>query len=149
MSRHCASALETIHILKKYLFYSKVTLFSQMKGAAACLAQGGWEGPHPKLAPYYRRIGQLVRFGTLENSITFTPFFQPNQGHTTIHNMPPRDFMGSHTSLNPYSKKSGFPFLAEETNKKNFCFPLLLLGTLSIIETHISKIYFTKIHDNA
>ena len=40
--------------------------------------KGEWAEPHPKLAPYYRRIGQLVRFGTLENSITFTTFFQPN-----------------------------------------------------------------------
>ena len=63
MSRQCASSMQTLHILKKYLFYSKVTLFSY-KGTAAGLAQGGWAGSHPKLAPYYRRIRQLVRFGS-------------------------------------------------------------------------------------
>jgi len=26
--------------------------------------KGEWAKPHPKLAPYYRRIRQLVRFGT-------------------------------------------------------------------------------------
>ena len=82
--------------------------------------KGEWAEPHPKLAPYYRRIGQLVRFGTLEISITFTPFFQPNQGHTTIHNMPPRDIMGSHTSLNPYSKKVDSLFWLKNQTKKTF-----------------------------
>ena len=41
----------------------QIILFSY-KGTAAGLAQGGWAGSHPKLAPYYRRIRQLVRFGS-------------------------------------------------------------------------------------
>ena len=56
--------------------------------------------------------------------------------------MPPRDYRGSHTSLNPYSKKSGFPFLAEETNKKNLCFPLCWAPNL--LRNKYFKIYFTK-----
>ena len=106
----------------------QIILFSY-KGTAAGLAQGGWAGSHPKLAPYYRRTGQLVRFGTLEISITFTPFFQPNQGHTTIHNMPPRDFMGSHTSLNPYSKKVDSLFWLKKQTKK-LLLPSFVVGHL-------------------
>ena len=33
--------------------------------------KGEWAEPHPKLAPYYRRIGQLVDLVPLENSITY------------------------------------------------------------------------------